>query len=287
MQSWNTIIAIGALEVFELKTRIIAAAVLLPLLLLLVLAAPKVFTAILFGIMAAIGAYELLSGTGLVKNLRLCIYAMISALWCVLWCGLGIGYAWLLLGALLFWIVLFAETMANGMKLSFDKIAICVTAGVIVPLLFGSVVRIHNMEKGRFFILIPFVMAFMSDTGAYFAGLKFGKHKLASVISPKKTVEGVIGGVLCAMLGMVIYCLVLDVIFLQKVNYLYALIYGLLGSGAGVFGDLCFSVIKRQTGIKDYGNLIPGHGGILDRFDSMMIVGPLAEVLLLLLPVAV
>ena len=63
------------------------------------------------------------------------------------------------------------------------------------------------------------------------------------------------------------------------------MIYGLVGSVAAVFGDLCFSVIKRQTGIKDYGNLIPGHGGILDRFDSMMLVGPLAEVLLLLLPV--
>ena len=66
-----------------------------------------------------------------------------------------------------------------------------------------------------------------------------------------------------------------------------AIIYGILGSLGAVFGDLCFSVIKRQTGIKDYGNLIPGHGGMLDRFDSMMIVGPLAEALILLIPVAV
>ena len=65
------------------------------------------------------------------------------------------------------------------------------------------------------------------------------------------------------------------------------MVYGLAGSLISVFGDLCFSVVKRQTGIKDYGNLIPGHGGILDRFDSMMLAGPLAEVLLLLLPLAV
>ena len=89
-------------------------------------------------------------------------------------------------------------------------------------------------------------------------------------------------------LWRLIIALVLDLAFAQfRVNYGIAILYGLVGSLAGVFGDLCFSVIKRQTGIKDYGNLIPGHGGILDRFDSMMVVGPLAEILLILLPLAV
>ena len=270
-----------------MKTRIIAAVALLPLLLVVVLIAPKVCTAILFGAMAAIAAYELLAGTGIVKHIRLTAYAMISAFWCVLWCGLGLRYAWLLLGVLLLWVALFAEMMASQMKLSFEKIGVTFVAGAILPILLGALVRIHATEKGRFLILIPFVLAFLSDTGAYFVGLAFGKHKLAPVISPKKSVEGVFGGVLGAILGMVLYCLVLQMFFDFTVNYLYALIYGILGSLAGVFGDLCFSVIKRQTGIKDYGNLIPGHGGILDRFDSMMVVGPLVEVLLLLLPVVV
>lgn len=270
-----------------MKTRILAAAVLLPLLLLVVLFAPKIFTAILFGAMAAIAAYELLMGTKLVKHMRLCVYTAVSAFWCVLWSGLGLDNVWLLLGVLLFWVALFAEMMASGMKIPFGKIAVCLVGGVILPLLFGSVVRIHAAENGRFFILVPFAMAFSSDTGAYFAGLKFGKTKLAPTISPKKTVEGVVGGVLGAMAVMLVYCLVLQVFFKMTPNYLFALIYGLLGAGAGVFGDLCFSVIKRQTEIKDYGNLIPGHGGILDRFDSMMVVGPLAEILLLLLPLAV
>ena len=70
-------------------------------------------------------------------------------------------------------------------------------------------------------------------------------------------------------------------------NFGYAIIYGLAGSLMSVFGDLCFSVIKRQTGIKDYGSLIPGHGGVLDRFDSMLMVGPLVEALLILIPMAV
>ena len=117
--------------------------------------------------------------------------------------------------------------------------------------------------------------------------MKFGKHKLAPTISPKKTVEGVVGGVIGAVVGMVLYCLILQIFFQFRVNYILAICYGVLGSFAGVFGDLCFSVIKRQKGIKDYGNLMPGHGGVLDRFDSMMIIGPLTEVLLLLLPVAV
>ena len=270
-----------------MKTRVITAVVLLPLLLLVVLAAPKIFTAILFATMAAIAAYELLSGTGIVKHLRLCIYTALSAFWCVLWCGLHISSVWLLLGVLLLWVAIFSEMMASQMRLGFEKAAVCMVAGVLIPLLFGAVVRLHSSEQGRFYILIPFVLAFLSDTGAYFIGLKFGKHKLAPVISPKKTVEGVIGGVLGAIVGMVIYCVVLQLGFKFRVNYLFAVIYGVLGSAAGVFGDLCFSVVKRQTGIKDYGNLFPGHGGILDRFDSTMVVAPLVEILVALLPVAV
>ena len=270
-----------------MKTRVITAVALLPLLLLVVLAAPKIFTALLFAAMAAIAAYELLSGTGLVKEFRLCLYSAVSAFWCILWCGLSISYAWLLLGVLVFWVLIFAEMMASQMQLGFDKAAVCMVAGVIIPLLFGAIVRLQGHAQGRFYILIPFVLAFLSDTGAYFAGLRFGKHKLAPVISPKKTVEGVFGGVLGAIVGMVIYCAILQIFFQFRVNYLYALIYGVFGSAAGVFGDLCFSVIKRQTGIKDYGNLFPGHGGILDRFDSTMVVAPLVEILMVLLPVAV
>ncbi|MBQ3251670.1 MAG: phosphatidate cytidylyltransferase [Oscillospiraceae bacterium] len=270
-----------------MKTRIIAAVALLPLLLLIVLAAPKVFTAILFGAMAAIGAYELLSGTGLVKHFRLNIYSMVMAFWCCLWCGLGLGYSWLLLGILLFWVGLMAEVMLSEMKLGFSKVALCFVAGLVLPMLLASLVRIHSWEKGRHLIFVPFMFAFLSDTGAYFAGLKFGKHKLAPVISPKKTVEGVVGGMAATVVGMLIYCVIMQYAFKMQPNYVFAVFYGLIGSVTSVFGDLCFSVVKRQTGIKDYGNLIPGHGGILDRFDSMMLAGPLAEVMLLLLPLMV
>ena len=144
------------------------------------------------------------------------------------------------------------------------------------------------MTVGRYVILIPFVVAFTSDAGAYFVGLKFGRHKLAPVVSPNKTIEGTLGGIATAMISMLIYAVVLSLPFRPfqfQVNFGLAILYGLLGSLVGAFGDLCFSVIKRQTGIKDYGNLIPGHGGALDRFDSLVMVSPLIEALLLIAPI--
>ena len=270
-----------------MKTRIIASAILLPLLLIIVLALPKIVTAVLFGVMAAIAAYELLHSTGYVKHIRFIFYAMVMAFLTSIWSFFEMSYVWALVGIMVYVTVLFAEMMASHVKIPLEKVAICLLAGLLIPYLFTSLVRIHTIEGlGRYFILIPFIMAFLSDSGAYFAGKYLGKHKLAPVISPKKTVEGVIGGVLAAVIGMLIYCFVLDLCGFT-VNYWAGVLYGALGSVGAVFGDLCFSVIKRQTGIKDYGNLIPGHGGILDRFDSMMIVGPLAELLLLILPVAV
>lgn len=270
-----------------MKVRVIAAAALLPLLLIVILVLPAVWTAVLVGAMAAIGAYELLYRTGLVKEVRLVIYSAVMAFLTAMWSHFGMDYAWMLLGILIFTAALYGEMLLSHAKLPFEKVAYCFAGGIIVPLLLTALVRLRDAEYGRFYILIPFVLAFLSDSGAYFAGRAFGKHKLAPIISPNKTVEGVVGGVLCGVLGMVLYCLILQLGFKFQVNYLYAVIYGVLGSLAAVFGDLSFSAIKRQTGIKDYGNLIPGHGGILDRFDSTSVVAPLVEALLLLIPVVV
>ena len=270
-----------------MKTRIITAAVLVPVLLIVVLALPKIVMALVLSAFCGIAAYELLHSTDLVRNIRLLTYTMITAAMVPMWCYFGCPHAWGLLGALLFIVLLFAEMMASNGKLQFDKISLCMTGGLLIPYLFSAMVRIHCTELGRYLIMIPCILAFIPDSGAYFAGCFFGKHKLAPTISPKKTIEGAVGGVLTAVLGMLLYAFILDAAFGRTVSYGYALVFGVVVSLGDIFGDLMFSVIKRQTGIKDYGKLFPGHGGVLDRFDSMIVVAPLTEALLILLPMVV
>ena len=267
-----------------MKQRVIAAVVLIPVLLAVLFVAPKFMTALLFGVLCCLAAYELLYNTELVRHVRLLAYSMLFAFLIPIWSFYGMDPVLGKLGVLIFFALLFMEMMLSHVKLRFEKAAVCVVAGLLLPYLLSAFVRIIAAENGRYFVFVPFVIGFLSDTGAYFIGYKFGKHKLAPVISPKKSVEGVFGGVALAMIGMLVYGLVMQFIFHFRVNYGAVLLYGFIGTFCGVFGDLCFSVIKRQTGMKDYGNLIPGHGGILDRFDSLVIVGPAVELMMELVP---
>jgi len=271
-----------------MKTRILAAAVLVPILFLLVLVAPTILAAVVMGILLAIAAYELLYRTQLIQHARLVIYSVVMAFAVAMWSYWGAVEGYFLLLVLVFFMLLFAEMMLDHVKVRLEMLGTCFLAGVIIPYMLSALVRILTMSIGRYVILIPFVVAFLSDAGAYFVGLKFGKHKLAPVVSPNKTIEGFFGGLAAAVVGMLIYAVILDLLPVHfSVNYPIALLYGLAGSLVGTFGDLCFSVIKRQTGIKDYGNLIPGHGGALDRLDSLVTVAPLMEALILVLPVVV
>jgi len=270
-----------------MKTRLITAAVLLPVLFLVIWVLPEIVAAILIGVMAAIAAYELLYCTGMVRHMRLVAYSMAVAFLVSIWSFCDMPHAWGMLGLLAFLCALFAEMMLNHVKVRFEKVCLCMAGGLLIPYLMTSIVRILGTYSGRYTIIIPFILAFLPDSGAYFVGIHFGRNKLAPVISPNKTVEGAVGGALTAIVGMLLYSVIMDLAFGRQVDYVIALLYGVLGAAADIFGDLMFSVIKRQTGIKDYGNLIPGHGGILDRFDSMLLVGPLTEILLILLPVVV
>jgi phosphatidate cytidylyltransferase len=132
--------------------------------------------------------------------------------------------------------------------------------------------------------LLPIVIAFTSDSLALFAGMAFGRHKLAPQLSPKKTVEGALGGFFGAIACTLLYGLILRTWCGITVCYPILALYGGLGSVVSQMGDLFFSYIKRQYGIKDYGNVFPGHGGVLDRFDSVIFCAPFIELLFRLAP---
>lgn len=126
----------------------------------------------------------------------------------------------------------------------------------------------------RISVVLPFVIAWLTDTGGYFAGGMFGKHKLAPKISPKKTIEGAVGGVLLAMIGGIAYAWVMNGYTTDLGSALIFAVIGIVGSIISQVGDLIASAIKRDCGKKDYGSILPGHGGILDRFDSVLFVSP-------------
>lgn len=270
-----------------MKTRIISALIGVPVLLLLLLVAPEIFTTVVYGVLLAIGSYEFLYRTGLVRRVRMVVYSAIAAFMLSIWSYYGGITSFLMLGLIVYFMLLYSEVMMDHVKVSIEEVGLCVLGGFLIPYLLSALIRILVSSDGRYFILVPFTLAFLSDAGAYFVGIRFGKHKLAPVVSPNKTVEGVLGGLGFSLVGMLIYALVLKFALKFRVNFGAAVLYAILSSAVGTMGDLCFSVVKRQTGIKDYGNLIPGHGGFLDRFDSMVLVAPLVEALLLILPLAV
>lgn len=267
--------------------RTVTGIALIAVLVVVLLFMPAFFTAVLLSIMVSTAATELLWTTKLVENRRMVVYGKITAVFVVWWCYFGMPYPFALAGVLGFTALCFAELLISHGKLPFQQVAITMVAGLLIPFLLSALVRIRLQEGGVYLIAAPFVMAFMTDTGAYLVGCTMGKHKLCPIISPKKTVEGLVGGILGGIVGVVVYGLVLQRFCGFTINYLFAVIYGAVGAGSATLGDLMFSVIKRQTGIKDYGKLLPGHGGILDRFDSVTVVAPVAELLLLILPLAV
>lgn len=178
--------------------------------------------------------------------------------------------------------------------LDFGKLAGYVYFSGVIIFCFYSLIHLKRMlpfEQYRYdavyFILLTLCFAWGGDTAAYFAGRAFGKHKLAPVVSPHKTVEGAVGGVLGSMLAGILLTCVYAVlssgyhvisIQMRGTHYGVLLLMGAIASVLGILGDLFASAVKRQAGIKDYGTIFPGHGGILDRFDSVMFIAPFVAI---------
>jgi len=147
-------------------------------------------------------------------------------------------------------------------------------------LLISYIYQVRELPGGAFSVWLIFIAAWGSDTCAYCAGMLFGKHKAFPVLSPKKTWEGCIGGVAGAAIIAVLYCLAMNYWFEQSFSAVQFALVCACGAVISQIGDLAASAMKRHSGIKDYGKLIPGHGGVLDRFDSVIFVAPIVFYLL-------
>ena len=264
--------------------RVLVAVVCIPLIFVVFFLLPSIALPIVIAVLSALAVYEALWSAGLAKNVWLVASSMILSGLIPFWVYGGQDMFLALCGLAVYFCLIFLVALSSKYAVTTDKLCNAFFFAVFVPYFLSAFVRLDALEGGKYFLLMPLVAAFLSDAFALFAGMLFGKHKLAPTLSPKKTVEGSVGGVFGAVAGMLIYGLVMQYVYHLGVNYWLLAVYGLLGSGISQLGDLSFSYIKRQSKIKDFGNIFPGHGGVLDRFDSVIFCGPLMEILLRLIP---
>jgi len=181
----------------------------------------------------------------------------------------GMGKIYLAAGLLLIMIVrLFSPRPVEG---AVEDISSTFTGIFYVAMLFSFQIAIRMGTNGKEWLVFLYFVIWASDIGAYSIGIPFGKHRLYEKISPKKSIEGFIGA-LVASAGVALLCRRLW--FMPPLGLWEAVVLGLVLAGVGTLGDLTESLLKRAAGVKDSGNLIPGHGGILDRMDSMMFAAP-------------
>ncbi len=269
-------------------TRIISAIVGAAIFAAAIVASIKIDSMILFVLITwvgTIGVFEALVNTGYVKS-RLVAF-------CCLIYSLIVPFAYseyipvphtvfvVLLG-----FILFAAGMCNHEKITPFDVSYAFAVTVAITFCFWAFAALFQSGKyGLFYMLLAVLMAWGCDTGAYFTGVFLGKHKLAPEISPKKTIEGAIGGVIFAMILMFVACFVFNKVTGVATNVTLLMIASPILAIAGMLGDLIASYVKRASGIKDYGKIMPGHGGVLDRFDSIMTVVPLIYLMVTYLPV--
>ncbi len=266
--------------------RIITGLILVAVLFLVVLLCPA-WVAMLLTTLLCVWAYlELISCLKVVRSpwLHACGVLMSAVVPVLSWLGFSfLAERVTMLAFVLALLVCWMAEHDRG-RMDFRSMTAVFFAALLLPLFYSALIRILRMENGRMLVLLPFITAYVCDTAAFFTGRLFGKHRLAPKISPKKSIEGAVAGVLATVVGCLLYGLILQYGWKMTVHYGALALYGLIGSVAGILGDLALSLIKREVGIKDFGNVFPGHGGLLDRFDSLLLTAPVIEILLLLLP---
>lgn len=255
-------------------TAIVAIAVFLPV---LWFSETVVFAAVL-ALLSLVAVLEMLRCTGLLRKWAItvptCVVAIAFPLM-TFWLTRGETEHYAVLTALVVLIYVFAVMTFSRGKLTLSEASVAFMSCLYVIAAFSAMGLLrYGTEQGAYIYLICFIGAWVTDTFAYFAGRFFGKHKLIPDVSPKKTVEGSVGGTLFCIGAMLLYGYIVSVVSDGAVtaNYVMLGVSGLLVSVVSQVGDLLMSAIKRTYGVKDYGKLFPGHGGVLDRFDSVMAV---------------
>ena len=274
-------------------TRIVVSVILAPLFLAVLLFAPVGITTFMVSGIVTIAAFELMRAVGAVKNGYVCAVTLAAAALVpqCYWLQVDTWAVKLVLLCLLLALFLAAVlTYGTEKAVQVEHVLFGLFGGILYPMLMSSLVQLRMLRNdgrepyGVFFVLLPIISAFLTDTGAYFFGMFLGKHRGIVPVSPKKSVEGFVGGLLSGVAFMTLYGFVLNHFFALDANLLILAVYGLVGGFVTMLGDLSFSLIKRQYGIKDYGSLLPGHGGMLDRFDSMSFAAPAMWLLVTLFP---
>lgn len=218
----------------------------------------------------ATAVYEILNNTGIVKNKILLYGAVIYAAAIQMFYTYLNGYAWIL--SAIYAVFSITVCFLNSNNMSYKRMVFSVIMPVALGVCFNCIAILLNDGLEHLLLLLNF--SSVCDCGAYFVGVTCGKHKLAPKISPKKTIEGSVGGI---VLSIIVTGIIARLFSLQKVKLL--MLITPIFCIAGMCGDLSASLIKRKTGIKDYGKIIPGHGGIMDRFDSILLIAPVYVVL--------
>lgn len=222
-------------------------------------------------LLSVIAVYELYQVSGLLKK---AVPFTISLAWAAVFSFLPISFYVTLLAAVFgLSMLLSGWNMWKFGKYQLKKPGIIFLISLVFPILYNSIAYIRMQEQGFLYILLVIISCFGTDTGAYFVGRAFGKHKLAPIISPKKTIEGFVGGIAINVILYLIVGMVMNFGLQIPVSLPLLAVLGMVCGVLDQFGDLSMSAIKRNFAVKDFGNLMPGHGGVLDRFDSLLYVG--------------
>ncbi len=170
--------------------------------------------------------------------------------------------------------IVFATWLKKHKEIRYEQVFFALASMVLVPQAMSTMVRIDRMDEknGLFLLIMGLCGAWIADTGAYFTGVAFGKHKLCPEISPKKTIEGFVGGITFTGIAYAVAFSIRGGFSAFTMTAAFCL--GAVCAVIGTIGDLSASMVKRQIGFKDYGRIMPGHGGLMDRFDSVLFVLP-------------